>query len=85
MIETTGKYTQMLIFPEGATTNGTHMLKFKQGALISERTLQPMCLIFDTDNLNFSSAFDILPCFSLTILTLCKCSTFVKVLELPLF
>lgn len=44
-----------------------------------------MCLMFDTDNLNFSSAFDIIPVFSLTIMTLCKCSTFVKVLELPVF
>lgn len=39
IIETTGKFTQLLIFPEGTTTNGSSVVKFKKGALISERTL----------------------------------------------
>jgi hypothetical protein len=29
LIETTGKYAPLLVFPEGGTTNGSALLKFK--------------------------------------------------------
>ena len=44
LIETTGKYAPLLVFPEGGTTNGSALLKFKQGAFISEKRCRPMLL-----------------------------------------
>ncbi len=35
LIESSGKYFPLLIFPEGGTTNGSSLLKFKKGAFIS--------------------------------------------------
>ena len=48
LIETTGEYQTLLIFPEGTTTNGTAIMQFKKGALVSERTLKPVVLKYDT-------------------------------------
>ena len=44
MIETTGKYFPLLIFPEGGTTNGTSLINFKKGAFIAEKTVRPVIL-----------------------------------------
>lgn len=37
LIEKTGNYAPLLVFAEGATTNGSGLMKFKKGAFISER------------------------------------------------
>lgn len=33
-----------MIFPEGGTTNGTGIIKFKRGAFESENTVKPVIL-----------------------------------------
>lgn len=47
-IEETAKYSPLIIFPEGTTTNGEHMLKFKKGAFVSEKRIQPLVLRYNT-------------------------------------
>jgi len=48
MIEVDGEdLNPICIFPEGTTTNGTHLLKFKKGAFLSMRTIQPACVMVD--------------------------------------
>jgi lysophosphatidylcholine acyltransferase/lyso-PAF acetyltransferase len=37
-----GKFPKLLIFPEGATTNGTCLIQFKKGAFLSLRSVQPL-------------------------------------------
>ena len=40
----------MVIFPETTTTNGTHLIKFKKGAFIGMRTVQP-CYVKVSQNM----------------------------------
>lgn len=37
-----GLFPPLLIFPEGATTNGSCLIKFKKGAFLSLRSVQPL-------------------------------------------
>lgn len=36
-----GELPPLLIYPEGATTNGSHLIKFKKGAFMSLRKIKP--------------------------------------------
>ena len=37
-------WNPLLLFPEGCTSNGTHLMKFKRGAFVGMRTVQPCYL-----------------------------------------
>jgi 1-acyl-sn-glycerol-3-phosphate acyltransferase len=37
-----GEVPPLVINPEGATTNGTHLIKFKRGAFMSLRRIKPL-------------------------------------------
>jgi len=39
--EDTDKYEPIIIFPEGGTTNGKYLIKFKRGAFVSLRSVFP--------------------------------------------
>ena len=39
-----GIYPPLIIYPEGGTSNGTHLLKFKQGAFSGLRSVQPIII-----------------------------------------
>lgn len=41
-----GGYSQLCVFPEGFTTNNTHLIHFKKGAFISELPVQPMVFVY---------------------------------------
>ena len=43
----------LLLFPEGTTTNGKYILKFKRGAFYSLLPIKPQIILLD-DNLNYS-------------------------------
>lgn len=45
-IEETGKYAPLLLFPEGATTNNSALLKFRRGAFIGEKRVKPTYMKF---------------------------------------
>ena len=46
LIENTGAYAPFLIFPEGTTSNGTCLLKFRKGAFYSEKKVRPIFMKF---------------------------------------
>ena len=39
-----GIYPPLIIYPEGGTSNGTHLLKFKKGAFAGLRSVQPIII-----------------------------------------
>lgn len=53
-----GKMMPLLIFPEGTTTNGRALMKFKKGAFFSEKP-------FHVYSLMYSRHPSFIPCFNL--------------------
>jgi len=45
-------YDPLIIYPEGGTTNGTSIIKFKKGAFVTLRSIQPK--VFKYNNLFIS-------------------------------
>jgi hypothetical protein len=73
-----------LVFPEGGTTNGTALLKFKQGAFVSEKRCRPMILKYQLDG-SVHAAYDIIELLVLAILQMSWSCATVKLLTLPEF
>ena len=48
--------TPLCIFPEGTTTNGKYILKFKKGAFYALLPIKPQIILLD-DNLDYSVLF----------------------------
>lgn len=69
MIEQTGKYAPFAMFCEGATTNGTALLKFRRGAFIGEKRVTPIYFKYPVHG--FSSAYEVIDFLPLSIMTLC--------------
>ena len=67
LIEQTGEYVPLLVFPEGGTTNGSSLIKFKKGAFLSEKRVTPMILQYDQDT-SVSAAYDIIELLPLAVL-----------------
>lgn len=55
LIEEEGKYPPLVIYPEGGTSNGTHILKFKTGAFEAMKSVKPMLWEFKSDYLNIEN------------------------------
>lgn len=68
LIEDTGKYAPFLIFAEGATSNGTNVIKFKKGAFFAEKTIRPMFMKYSTGTV--SPAYDVMEFLPLAIMML---------------
>lgn len=61
----------LTIYPEGCTTNGTHLIKFKKGAFASLRAVRPSVMKYQTGGA--SAAQDIIGFFYHTLLSpLCR-------------
>lgn len=69
MIEKTGKYSPFAMFCEGATTNGTSLLKFRRGAFIGEKRVTPIYMKYPVKG--FSTAYDVVDFLPLCIMNLC--------------
>jgi len=69
LIEETGRYAKLCIFPEGGATNNTALLKFKRGAFVGEKRVSPMILKYKYDG--FSPAFDVIDFLPLATLSYC--------------
>lgn len=82
-IEEEGIYPPLAIFPEGTTSNGTHILPFKRGAFMSLRAVRPVVMKFKFGTI--SQAYDILPFLPLVLMNLCLCNFKIEVIELPPF
>jgi len=50
-------FPPIIIFPEGATTNGTSVIEFKRGAFATLRPVKIFCLKYGT-NSNFTPHWD---------------------------
>ena len=50
--------TPLCIFPEGTTTNGKYILKFKKGAFYALLPIKPQLILLD-DNVNYSPAIGV--------------------------
>lgn len=50
-----GIYPPLIIYPEGGTSNGTHLLKFKQGAFAGLRSVQPLIMKYGKTNNNLDN------------------------------
>jgi len=67
LIESTGEYRPLLVFPEGGTTNGSGLIKFKKGAFYAEKTVKPVMLKYSLND-TVSVAYDVIEILPLAIL-----------------
>ena len=75
--------TKFLIFPEGTTSNGSHILQFKKGAFFGNYSIRP--LVHIVPNEAVSPAFDVIPMKEHFFFTLCTMPKVTEVLVLPVF
>ena len=59
-------WNPFLVFPEGTTSNGTHMLKFKRGAFEAMKTVRP-CYVKISDRM-FWPGLDVMSFWQLIVL-----------------
>ena len=53
-----GELRRMMVFTEGVTSNGSHLLKFKKGAFIGEKRVRPLVIKVDL-GATISTAYDV--------------------------
>ena len=58
------------MFPEGGTTNGTALLKFKRGAFVGEKRVTPIFMKFHVNG--FSTEYAVIDFLPLVFMTLCR-------------
>lgn len=68
-VEKTAKHSPLIVFPEGGTTNGRYLLKFKKGAFNAQKRIQPIILKYTVKG-TLSPAYDIIEILPLFILQL---------------
>jgi lysophosphatidylcholine acyltransferase/lyso-PAF acetyltransferase len=72
----------LCIFPEGTTTNGKYILKFKKGAFFSLLPLKPQIILLG-DNLDYSVAIGVCSTALNYFRSLCYCGCNMYLCELP--
>lgn len=72
-----------MLYPEGGTSNGRHLLPFKKGGFAGMKAVIPIILIYDYEN--FSPAYDIIPFPALLIMQMSLCYWRLHVKILPPF
>lgn len=82
-IEDSEHYNPLLLFPEGGTTNGRQLMKFRKGAFFSEKTVKPIFIKYLNSTL--SVAFDTIEFLPLAILMLSWGCTTCNVTIMPDF
>ncbi|XP_024530643.1 lysophospholipid acyltransferase LPEAT1 [Selaginella moellendorffii] len=73
----------MLLFPEGTTTNGQHLLPFKTGAFLSQTPVLPVVLRYPYTR--FSPAWESISGVRHILLLLCQPINFLEVTRLPVY
>nr|XP_024389057.1 lysophospholipid acyltransferase LPEAT1-like isoform X3 [Physcomitrium patens] len=73
----------LLLFPEGTTTNGDHILPFKTGAFRAKTPVQPVILKYPFNR--FSPAWDTISGVRHVILLLCQFVNHLEVTHLPVY
>ncbi|XP_073275712.1 lysophospholipid acyltransferase LPEAT1-like isoform X3 [Primulina huaijiensis] len=73
----------MMLFPEGTTTNGDYLLKFKTGAFLAKTQVLPVILRYPYQR--FSAAWDSISGMRHLILLLCQFVNYIEVTKLPVY
>jgi len=68
MVEQSKNFAKLLVFPEGGTSNGKGLLRFKKGPFVAEKTVMPVFMSFDS--MKFNPTLN-LPVPALLFLQLC--------------
>ena len=76
------KYPQICIFPEGCTTNGKAVLRFKHGAFANLKPVQPYYIKYRSPF--FNASFDMLSFISHVLMVACQPFIIVEYHKLPL-
>ena len=74
--------TPLCLFPEGTTTNGKYILKFKRGAFYSLLPIKPQLILLD-NNLNYSVAIGVGSAVMNYFRSLCYFGCKINLCELP--
>ena len=74
--------SQLCLFPEGTTTNGKYILKFKRGAFYSLLPIKPQIILLD-NNLNYSVAIGVGSAVMNYFRSLCYFGCKINLCELP--
>ena len=78
-----GIYPPLIIYPEGGTSNGTHLLQFKKGAFAGLRSVQPIIIKYYNPIIdNECCAYNF---FAHSILYGCTYYSRCKIVSLPVF
>jgi lysophosphatidylcholine acyltransferase/lyso-PAF acetyltransferase len=83
LIEEDPDYSQLVVFAEGGTSNGKHLLSFKKGAFYGMRAVQPMVLVYNSEK--YTPAWDVTPFFPQVMMQMCLGGWRVQVKILPPF
>lgn len=76
--------SQLLIFPEGTTSNNSGIINFKQGAFLTKLNVKPYIIKCDPIN-NLSLTMDVIEMLLHVYIVLCKPIHYVTVISLPVF
>lgn len=72
-----------MIYAEGGTANGTHIMKFKRGSFVGNAAIQPF--IQKHSSVLFSAAYDTLTLHAHLVLMLCSPLHTITVYKMPPF
>lgn len=78
-----GLYPPLIIYPEGGTTNGTHLVKFKKGAFFSLRAVSPVVIMYESPFFSYENC--VYNFFAQSILCACLGKVSTTTLQLPNF
>ncbi|CAK9234787.1 unnamed protein product [Sphagnum jensenii] len=73
----------VLLFPEGTTTNGEHLLPFKTGAFLAQTPVKPVILKYPYKR--FSPAWDTISGFRHLVILMCQFVNHMEVIQLPVY
>jgi len=75
--------SNFLIFAEGTTSNGSHLLSFKKGAFITELPVTPLVIMVNKEDL--SLCMDVIEMLYHILIVICNPYFTIKILHLPIF
>jgi len=78
-----GLYPPLLIFPEGTTTNGKGLIKFRVGAFVPGVPVQPVVIRYIYKHFNPSICY--YPIFSMMLILLCQVINYMEVTYLDAY
>jgi len=73
----------LIIYPEGGTTNGTALLKFKRGAFVGLNSIKPVMIKYTSNNADIEGC--LIKFVPNIILSTTNLWATAKVIELPIF